>query len=569
MPTLEQRYRELNREQRLAVDSQQNTLVKAGPGSGKTRIITVKAGLLNIQEVGVTCLSFNRAAAKQISEELQKMHIYESGTLFVGTVHSFCLEHVLHKYLHILDYDRLKHDFGIASVIQAKRIETSISEKYGGLRGYNNIAALRRAVIVGNVSHELHNMNILHAYDSEMNTQGVIDFEMIVEHAVAILRDYEFVRKAIEYQFRWFLIDEYQDLGGGLHSLVLSLLDRSIKFLVVGDRNQLIYDFSGANEVYFTELEAKGFLVVPTVKCYRFGSRVIEKSNRILGKDLIYEPSTEVRDTGDIVLISKPDNLQLHANYAVLDLLPDLSQQVEDLSQIAILFRRRKKSEWDIVDCLIDSFAKPEAQKSCLEAHLERSDDLLESPIIDWLCKCAAWALPNADPPTLNNFPNLIHFYRELLRDAGNVPVTSNDMEIETGFQNILLNYDPQAMAVKEWIQGVGTELRLGELLRHAEKRKGDLFDLRVLFSSSKPTLERKMSEIALDAGVGKVVVTTMHKSKGREFDYVILPAIDDGMWDLKGSDQKKDSVRRLLYVACTRAKKITYVLHHPGSTFA
>jgi DNA helicase-2/ATP-dependent DNA helicase PcrA len=109
-------YKEIckNERQRQAVESCKNTVVIAGPGSGKTRIISMKAALLRSQDIGVACISFGNPTEMRIRDQLLEMGIREDDHLFVGTVHGFCLKYIVYPFINLIEND-WPTNFSIAS----------------------------------------------------------------------------------------------------------------------------------------------------------------------------------------------------------------------------------------------------------------------------------------------------------------------------------------------------------------------------------------------------------------------------------------------------------------------
>ena len=97
-------------------------------------------------------------------------------------------------------------------------------------------------------------VQLVHLYERLMLEQNLVDFEMIVRWSINAIERYNVVQRYLKYLFEWIIIDEYQDLGGGLHYLAKLLMTKAeMKLLVVGDPNQLIYEFNGAHKKYLDE----------------------------------------------------------------------------------------------------------------------------------------------------------------------------------------------------------------------------------------------------------------------------------------------------------------------------
>jgi DNA helicase-2/ATP-dependent DNA helicase PcrA len=568
-----QLYKTLNERQRLAVNTPHSTVVIAGPGSGKTRIVCLKAAKLCSQGIGVACISFGNATIEKIEKELSLLGVHDREYIYVGTVHTFCLNHVIHPFSNLLA-DSLPANPGIASETQSLRIlyrvltsnrhlhRVNLNGASGSdirrnvLRYYNGeLTCLRRSRVLGETQEE---SRILKQYDEQMVQSGLLDFEMIVEKAVQCVRNIDEVKRYIRERFPWFLIDEYQDLGGSLHALTLTLVNElDIDVLAVGDPNQMIYDFAGAREDYVEELKthAKFSKPIETVTCYRFGNRLIAASKSVIGRCIPYIAHSNCTE-GQLSFLEF-GTLREQCDWIVSELVPSLIDKTDDPDSVAILYRQRGA----VPDVIRRAIADPLINQSQIEYFDERNTSLPDSPIIRWLRECADWSMAfrTEDTASLNRFPQLIDHYLDLLRSARRRPSEDDIFQVELHLRNVLLKYSDLDIQAVDWIIQVCHELEINILLEQAGNRTGEIEDLKDLVETHSPG--KLMKDLTLQAESGKVLFTTMHSSKGREFDYVILPGVQDHIMPWFGAENLLSS-RRLFYVACTRAKKAVYVVY-------
>ncbi|MBN2267686.1 MAG: ATP-dependent helicase [Candidatus Babeliaceae bacterium] len=564
----------LNDEQCAAVMRDKNTLVIAGPGSGKTRIVTAKAALELANGNGVACLSFSNAASDRIRDELISMRVPDSDDLFTGTVHDFCLTHIIYPFSPLFG-DRLPENFGIASEKQSVEILIPLLHEHGesGKREAEivshaekclmRLTSLRRDVVVNGWPSSLENLHrVLLAYDQAMFERGLLDFEMIVQRAIEILRDSVFLHRYLRHRFAWLLIDEYQDLGGSLHTLAMFIAEKiGMKILAVGDPDQLIYGFVGANEVYMYDLLKKGLgfeAAIKTKKCYRFGDRIIATTETILAQPRDFSCGRENPGEDQIHFVPLPGgSLSNQTDWIVHDLLPTLQHKLEqrgkDISRIAILYR----SKGPVVNCLRQSLNNPTINRAGLEFVDERIAKLPNSPFINWLRQCAGWAIEHTrDLDTFNRFPTLFQDYLKILRDAKRSYSELDQPLIEREFRSILLKYDDPTFSVQDWIRSFCEGLELYEILDEIGNRTGDLSNLDEICQGD--VASNCIDSVTFGAVKNKAILTTMHSSKGREFDYVILPAISS----VEPWGNPDAATKRLFYVACTRAREAVYITY-------
>jgi len=158
-------------------------------------------------------------------------------------------------------------------------------------------------------------------YEKELHNNRVIDFEDIINYSVKLIQEQAYVRKALMAKYSWIFIDEYQDLGKPLHEIVLSLFyNTKINLFIVGDPDQSIYSFTGANPNYMNELlKIKSFFSVRLENNYRSPQEIVDASALVLGENRNY--------TG---LAAKKSEFEFH------ECTDDWSDQFEYLANIII-----------------------------------------------------------------------------------------------------------------------------------------------------------------------------------------------------------------------------------------
>lgn len=385
-----------NPRQKQAVDSPENTVVIAGPGSGKTLLAAVKAGKLLSEGNGVACISYSNATANKLRLELQNANVCDS-QLFIGTLHQFCLRYVVHRYLHLIrsslpvPWSNIPPEWGIASQIQSRRILQPLHAPAPERFLNTTLVRIRRC----KVSQEdlrwarRRDLELADAYDRAMVEVGLLDFEMVIQLALEMIRSAEWIAAYLGLEFAWLIVDEYQDLGASLHTLVLHLIKSSnVKVLAVGDPDQIIFADAGSSQEYLFDLANNhGFNYVETDLCYRFGSRLISASLEALQasdtRKRQYRQASSVTTPGEIHFCYGHWDVNDLGNYLRDSLLPELIQKASDPSAIAVLYAQKG----DIVDALRRSFT------GRIEFTDERNAKWPTSPIVEWLRQCADWVV--------------------------------------------------------------------------------------------------------------------------------------------------------------------------------
>jgi len=557
--TVEHRYKSLNSEQKDAVDCDGHTVVIAGPGSGKTRITSVKAARLHLAGKGVACMSFSNVAANEIEEQLAVMGVFPTddpaNPLFVGTLHGFCIKHIISPYQRYLEYDALPYDFRIISYTQKMKLPAKYKKDGSDIEIKEEIKLNRFAALSGEKARTL----LTEDYDNEMRKLGLVDFEMIVEHSILMLRKFPILYNAFQTQFAWIIVDEYQDMGTGLHELVKLLISQTtIQILAVGDKNQTIYGFNGAKAEYLDELAGFGFKVINTRCGYRCSKELMQQALRIVEDSSSGEQYEEGRDhsadtesgSGFLCFCTERESLDKLLPKFIERMKSKAQQEkkkVVDWSQVAFLCRtnQRLKDVGKILEYLnIPHIVPPEGK-------------LLDGIMFtDFVAPCAKLAHSAAENKQ-QYFAKAYGYYLQLCADAGNVRPASDSLTHEIDFTTRASSLDP-GWSVQIWVDEFLGILNLHSLFKRG-KRTGELEDL-LKFQRDYP--EMTVDSVFKSVSATQATISTIHKAKGKEFDYVFI--------DYSMTPLKRDwiEVRRVYYVAVTRARRIAYFFYQQKDDF-
>lgn len=307
MAELKSWFEKLNTEQREAVLTSGHTAVLAGPGSGKTATLVTKAAYLLAERIapvrGLACITFSNEAAEEFKNRLQQLNVLRGSRIFLGTLHSFCLNSVLRPFSHLRDGNPFSVTIATedltASLLTRAANQVGPDVKLWDLQP--RITRLRSRLVCGEDTSGFgeDDKEILTLYRSYLRERNLIDFEGMVESALDLLRAEPVVLDLLSARFPWVLVDEYQDLGGPLHEIVQLLL-RSGQSLIfaVGDPDQSIYDFTGADPKYLSQLATQENVTTIRLKFnYRSGKRLIAASQAALApsepRDYRPDPSSE------------------------------------------------------------------------------------------------------------------------------------------------------------------------------------------------------------------------------------------------------------------------------------
>lgn len=240
-----------------------NTVIIAGPGSGKTTVLTLKVIQLLTEMIypprGLACLTYSTEAAREFKDRLAKLGLEKRKNVFLGTVHSFCLAEIIIPFASL--YPQYKIPVPIRIISEAEKKRLFNSQDYAGNPKLTDVDKERTRNIHGISRVEIESYDIALkaaiSFEELLMQEGYLDFISMIKLAVELIKNEPYVRKALEANYPWIIVDEYQDLGKPLHELILTLLDLTkIKVFAVGDADQSIYDFQGAAPDYLIELRA-------------------------------------------------------------------------------------------------------------------------------------------------------------------------------------------------------------------------------------------------------------------------------------------------------------------------
>jgi DNA helicase-2/ATP-dependent DNA helicase PcrA len=555
----------LNGSQREALLEPGNTVVLAGPGSGKTATLVLKIARL-LDEIpaprGVACLTYGNEAAREFEARLGALGVRRSSRLFTGTVHAFCLAHVLRPFASRLPgRGRLFAEFEVAGDEETARAR----EKGLDAAGVNEpeswwsakLSAYRRVVLIDPSKKDEFDDRlpvVAEGYRKALREARLIDFDDIVIASLKLIETDEHVRRVLVAKFPWFVIDEYQDLGLALHRIVMILMDQAhIGVFAVGDPDQSIYGFTGARPEFFDALaNRKDVRRVNLELNYRCRQEIIDASLHILQPEQergFQAAPTDEPETGDIIFHECPTGLAQQAAETVA--------RVEELvaagvlpGEVGILTTRWQDQ--------VEFQQRLDAQ--AIPYRIARGPTYKATPLTMWIENMAAWCAGgwHRGSPRL---AELFATWESTLVTCRGERRDRQNLTARITLYQLLRSLREPRLPVGTWLNAIDGVLELRRLaadvtsapvrVRHDLRELGVL--LRSLDKSPQPIDE--FSGIARD----KVVLQSIHGSKGLQYTAIFIPALEAGVLPRYGDDPRE--ARRLFYVAITRARREVHLL--------
>jgi DNA helicase-2/ATP-dependent DNA helicase PcrA len=387
-----------NAAQWQAYNSQGNCVVLAGPGSGKTKTLTIKLARMLAEDVeeprGLACITYNNECARELENRLYTLGIEPSERVFIGTVHSFSLTQIVLPYAKTAKID-LPDGFRVATQRERRAaLERAFKRTIGGPDNPQNwdlgMTRYRRTILDRNTeqwrTQDVALAGLVEAFEQELRRVGLIDFDDMPLLAVRALAQNEWLQRAILAKYPILAVDEYQDLGRALHRMVLGLcFSTGIRLFAVGDADQSIYGFTGAHPELLQQVADRQDVETVQLRFnYRSGTRIVTASEYALGETRGYRAPDGAAE-GTIYFHPLAGNYEHQAAVVFDTVLRDILAQHQgiNLGDIGILY----PAAW-----LGDSVADA-AQARGIGVIRADTNALYprSSKLLRWLEQCAVW----------------------------------------------------------------------------------------------------------------------------------------------------------------------------------
>lgn len=563
---------DLNAEQVDAITTPGNVFLTACPGSGKTRALTYKAALelsrLTTNKQRVVAITYTHRAADEIHERIETLGV-DTDQLWIGTIHSFCLDWILRPYG--IYHPALQHGF---RVIDAHESERRLAEHCEASR--NRVTTFHCAYNYTSRGPELRGidpsfqpavMEVLGWYWDDLHANRQIDFEMILRFAHELISTVPSIAILLSQMFRFVLIDEYQDTKEIQYGIVAHIMragaGRTNAF-VVGDANQAIFGSLGGYAIPQAQFAADcgaAFTAKSLSVNYRSSERIVsyfgnyhvmpaaisaEGKNRLFPSLITYDHATEARHLEDALVGLLRYNIET-AGIAPHEICIVGPQWIP----LAAVTRR-------LVAALPEySFDGPGI------APFARNID-------NFFYKLARIALTEPSPQL---YVRRLRWAGEVIAEMEHAGVSVKNISrrsllrtcnaIEIGEDDGLTYLD---LFFDELFFQLGLELAdYPSLAEHREMFFGD--SQKRIESLERGGLQG-ITDIAMFRRVfasrSGITISTIHQVKGAEFDTVISFALLQGMVP-NSNDAHVDSAKKLLYVICSRARKNLHLISENG----
>lgn len=583
-------------------------LILAGAGSGKTRVLTNRTAYM-IEEAGVNpwnilAITFTNKAAGEMRERIDRMVGYGSESIWVATFHSTCVR-ILRRHINLLGYDT---NFTIYDTDDSKSVIKDIVKRLSiDTKMYPERSFLNR---ISNAKNELRTpmdemedaegdyslkqyAKVYGMYQNELKKNNALDFDDLIMKTVELFTEWPDVLENYQERFKYIMVDEYQDTNTAQFELIRLLADKYKNICVVGDDDQSIYKFRGANIRNILDFEKvyPDATVIKLEQNYRSTQLILDAANSVISNNFGRKVKSLWTDKseGEPIDFRALDSAYEEAEYIVDCVRRDVKSGKCEYRDNAVLYRTNAQSrlleERFIMSGIpytvvggVNFYSRKEIKDilAYLKTIDNASDDLAVRRIINvpkrgigatTLNKVTEYAIANS-----------ISFF-EALKNAEDILGHGKASDKILSFVDMImvfrskLEYLPLIKLVEEVLETTEYEemIRLSddenaeERLENIDEFKNKVISFENQFDD-KVTLSMLLEEVALVADIdsvneddNKVLLMTLHSAKGLEFPHVYLSGMEDGLFPSFMSICADDPIeleeeRRLCYVGITRA---------------
>ncbi|BDZ81956.1 DNA helicase [Claveliimonas bilis] len=607
-------YDSLNGPQREAVHHTEGPLlILAGAGSGKTRVLTHRIAYL-IEEKGINpwnilAITFTNKAAGEMRERVDQIVGFGAESIWVSTFHSTCVR-ILRRHIDRLGYDT---NFTIYDTDDQKTLMKDVCKRLQidtkVYRERNLLAAISAAKneLITPEEYRLQTegdfgrqkiASVYEEYEKQMRANNALDFDDLLLKAVQLFQTQPEVLDYYQERFRYIMIDEYQDTNTVQFQLVSLLAAKYRNLCVVGDDDQSIYKFRGANirNILNFEQVFEDARVIKLEQNYRSTSTILDAANAVIRNNRGRKEKTLWTDNGqgEKITFRQFDTAYDEAEYIVGDIKENIENGRCNYNDNAVLYRTNAQSRlleeklvaanipYKIVGG-INFYARREIKD--LLAYLKTIDNARDDLAVRRIINIPKRGIGLTSVNRLQEYALArdISFYEALL-GADLIPGIGRGIARLESFAALMEHFRTRAdeisisqlldeiLETTGYIEELKTE---GEI--EAEARIENIDELKNKIAAyeeacqeqgERPSLSGFLEEVALVADVDSldensdyVVLMTLHSAKGLEFPQVYLAGMEDGLFPsymtITADDPEEiEEERRLCYVGITRAKE-------------
>lgn len=588
------------------INTEGPSLVIAGAGSGKTKVLTHKIAYLmsekGVQPWNILAITFTNKAANEMKSRVEALVGDVAKDMWIGTFHSICVR-ILRRQIDRLGFDTSFIIFDtsdqktlVKQIIKSQNLDDKLFTDKNVLYEISNaknemITPEEYAAKVKGDFRKEKIADIYHIYQKRLKDNNAIDFDDIINFTIDILMDNEDLLNYYSEKFKYVLVDEYQDTNKAQFTLVSLLASKYGNITVVGDNDQGIYSFRGADisNILNFEKDFPGTRIIKLEQNYRCTQNILNAANEVIkNNENKYEKKLWTsNDAGNLPKIYRGDNEYDEANYIVKQINALKFEEYYKYKDFAVLYRmnsqsrsiedilRRENIAYKIVGGL-KFYERKEIKDTIAYLRLVQntSDNLSLMRVINEPKRgVGKTSLDNVESVAISNQISMYEVIKEADKYGLN-RVFSNTREFVSLIEELRAEKDNVNISdlIKDILQKSGyTHALENENTVEAESRIENLDEfLTVAIEFEEESADASLSEflegITLSSDLDgmeetddSVTLMTLHSAKGLEFPVVFLVGMEEGIfpgYKSIGEPKELEEERRLCYVGITRAKE-------------
>ncbi len=596
-----------NSQKEAALHTEGPLLIVAGAGAGKTKTITHR--ILNLMKNGISgdkilAVTFTNKAAKEMKErvhqEIEKNNLAKNNAPFISTFHSLGVYLIkenaqilgLNRYFTILDdgettsliKESLKELDLDPKLYEPRKIKSIISKEKGKFTKIDEYLEKNNSYNYNQITGVV--AKVWHLYEKKKSKENALDFDDLLVKTTELLKNNEQIRT--KYQEKWshIHIDEYQDTNEAQYLITKFLAEKHQNICVVGDADQNIYSWRGANlkNILNFEKDYKETKIITLEENYRSTQNILEAANEIIKKNK-FRPEKNLftkNKIGEKISLNEGMTETDEAEFVatkIIEIMDKESTKSEEFPNIAILYRANFQSRaleegllrynipYQVLG--VKFFERKEIKDTLAYLRLALNKDSLSDVkrVINFpargigkvtLAKLFAGKteeIPSKTMLKIDNFYRTIEEIREKVFTEKPSEVIKYTIK-RTGIESELLSGTDEEKERLENIKELATLALKYDNLENGLGIEKLVEDASLASDQDSLIIEKDKKEEKRG-----VKLMTIHASKGLEFDYVFITGLEDGLFPSRREGERKtaedeEEERRLFYVALTRARE-------------
>ena len=602
-------YDTLNDKQQQAVmQTQGPVLILAGAGSGKTRVLTHRVAYLidreGIQPYNILAITFTNKAAGEMRERVDKIVGFGSEQIWVSTFHSTCVR-ILRRFIDRIGYD---NNFTIYDTDDQKGVMKEICKKLQidtkTIKERTILSAISSAKdeLIDPVHYEMQNgfdyngskiAKAYKEYQAVLHKNNALDFDDLIMKTVELFKADAQVLNNYQERFRYIMVDEYQDTNTAQFELIRLLAGKYRNLCVVGDDDQSIYKFRGANIRNILDFEKvyPEACVIKLEQNYRSTQNVLDAANAVIKNNRGRKDKALWTDKkeGNRIHLRQFDTAYEEAEYIAGDVARKTRNGEAEYGECAVLYRTNAQARlleerfimegvpYDVIGGT-NFYARREIKD--ILAYLKTIDNGRDDVAVKRIINVPKRGIGMTTIVRVQEYADdrQISFY-DALREADQIMTIGKSASKLKPFVTMIQTFRSKqeffslSELVKDILENTGYVKELEE--SNEEDAADRIENIDELISKvvayeethDEPTLSEFLEEVALVAdidnveeGDNRVLLMTLHSAKGLEFPHVYLAGLEDGIFPsymtiMSDDPMEIEEERRLAYVGITRAK--------------